>query len=83
MISGDSNDPEGHNSGLLICTGEQEKLQSFYCPVLGAAPQWCSFLDNITEELEEKDGALEQSAAGDTGAVQTETVYEDYKFLTR
>jgi len=84
MISGDSNDPEGHNSGLLVCTGEQEKLQSFYCPVLGAAPQWCSFLDNITEELEEKDGALDQSAAGDdTGAVQTETVYEDYKFLTR
>lgn len=84
MVSGDSTDPEGHNSGLLLCTGEQEKLQSFYCPVLGAAPQWCSFLDNITEELEEKDGALEQSTTGDdSGAVQTETVYEDYKFLTR
>ena len=83
MVSGDSNDPEGHNSGLLLCAGEQSKVQSFYCPVLGAAPQWCSFLDNITEELEEKDGALEKSAGDDSGLVQTETVYEDYKFLTR
>ena len=83
MISGDSNDPDGHNSGLLLCAGEQPKVQSFYCPVLGAAPKWCSFLENITEELEEKDGALEQSAAGDdSGLAQTETVYEDYKFLT-
>jgi len=84
ITSGDSADPSGQSNGLLLCTGEQSKVQSFYCPVLGAAPQWCSFLDNITEELEERDGMLDKSAAGgDASAVQTETVYEDYKFLTR
>ncbi|KAL7473650.1 hypothetical protein ACHAXS_014111 [Conticribra weissflogii] len=85
ITSGDSRDPSGQHSGLLLCTGEQSKVQSFYCPVLGAAPQWCSFLDNITEELEEKDGMLDPSTAGGAtdGLVQTETIYEDYKFLTR
>lgn len=84
ITSGDSTDPNGHNSGLLLCTGEQAKVQSFYCPMLGPAPQWCSFLDNITEELEERDGMLDKSAAGgDEAIVQTETIYEDYKFLTR
>ena len=84
ITSGDSADPTGQSNGLILCAGEQSKVQSFYCPVLGAAPQWCSFLDNITEELEERDGALD-TTDGDTGGgiAQTETIYEDYKFLTR
>jgi len=82
ITSGDSADSSGQNNGLLLCAGEQSKVQSFYCPVLGAAPKWCSFLDNITEELEEKDGMLENKV-GDAGAASTETIYEDYKFLTR
>lgn len=36
--------------------------------VLGPAPRWCSFLDNLTEELEENPES---------------TVYDDYKFVTR
>ncbi|KAJ7342224.1 hypothetical protein JRQ81_009686, partial [Phrynocephalus forsythii] len=36
--------------------------------VLGPAPKWCSFLDNLTEELEENPET---------------TVYDDYKFVTR
>ncbi|XP_025952985.1 nucleolar protein 10 isoform X2 [Dromaius novaehollandiae] len=36
--------------------------------VLGPAPKWCSFLDNLTEELEENPDS---------------TVYDDYKFVTR
>ncbi|KAL7546972.1 hypothetical protein ACHAWF_010293 [Thalassiosira exigua] len=88
VASGDSDDPGGEANGLLLCAGEQPKVQSFYCPVLGAAPKWCSFLDNITEELEEKDGTLDQfSTGGGDGdgddAVRTQTIYEDYKFLTR
>ena len=85
ITSGDSSDPSGQRHGLLLCAGEQSKVQSFYCPVLGAAPRWCSFLDNITEELEEKDGVLlgDPSAGGAGDVLQTETVYEDYKFLTR
>ena len=38
---------------------------AFFVPALGPAPKWCSFLDNLTEELEE------QSAG----------VFEDYKFV--
>ncbi len=83
ITSGDSSDPSGQRHGLLLCAGEQSKVQSFYCPVLGAAPQWCSFLDNITEELEERDGMLDNPSSSGGDAVQTETVYEDYKFLTR
>jgi hypothetical protein len=44
---------------LLLC----KWLQS-----LGPAPRWCSFLDSLTEELEEK---------------HVDTVYDDYKFVTR
>lgn len=34
---------------------------------LGPAPRWCSFLDSLTEELEED---------------PEPTVYDDYKFVT-
>lgn len=34
---------------------------------LGPAPKWCSFLDSLTEELEEN---------------PEPTVYDDYKFVT-
>lgn len=34
---------------------------------LGSAPKWCSFLDSLTEELEED---------------PEPTVYDDYKFVT-
>src|SRR5262249_46990524 len=42
-------------------------MHSFFIPQLGPAPKWCSFLDNMVEEMEEE--------------VHTET-YDDYKFLT-
>jgi ribosome biogenesis protein ENP2 len=35
---------------------------------MGPAPKWCSFIENLTEELEEK---------------QTETIYNEYKFLSK
>ena len=53
---------------------------------MGNAPKWCTFLDNITEELEEK--------PADTGLscysfenhshrhILQFLVYDDYKFLT-
>ena len=41
-------------SGLILSGSEQPKMQVHYLPSLGpAAPKWCVFLDNITEELEE------------------------------
>lgn len=36
------------NSGLLFVAAEQPKMFSYYIPELGPAPDWCSFLDNLT-----------------------------------
>lgn len=51
---------------MLMAT-EQSRVLSYYVPALGPAPRWCSFLDVLTEELEEE---------------QEASVYEDYKFVT-
>jgi ribosome biogenesis protein ENP2 len=56
------------DSGLIFLANEQQRLQAHFLPSLGPAPSWCSFLDNLTEEMEEKDVA---------------EVYDDYKFVTR
>ena len=55
------------NTGLAFLALEQEKMQTYFIPRLGPAPRWCSFLDNLTEEMEES---------------KTDTLYDDYKFLT-
>ncbi|CAF5226982.1 unnamed protein product, partial [Rotaria magnacalcarata] len=41
-------------SGLICLTNDSPKIFVYYIPTLGNAPKWCTFLDNITEELEEK-----------------------------
>ena len=43
-------------------------MTSYYIPQLGPAPRWCSFLDNITEEMEDQ---------------TVRSVYEDFKFVER
>ncbi|XP_029349365.1 nucleolar protein 10 isoform X3 [Echeneis naucrates] len=56
------------HSGMIFTANEDPKMNTFYIPALGPAPRWCSFLDNLTEELEESPES---------------TVYDDYKFVTR
>ncbi|XP_014253484.1 nucleolar protein 10 [Cimex lectularius] len=56
------------NSGLIFMANESPKIQSYYIPQLGPAPKWCSFLDNLTEELEES---------------KVDSVYDDFKFVTK
>lgn len=56
------------DSGLVFMATESPKMLVYYIPSLGPAPRWCSFLDNLTEELEEDDQP---------------TVYDDYKFVTK
>lgn len=56
------------NTGLSMMAVENQKMQIYYIPSLGPAPRWCAFLDNLTDELE-------SSAA--------QTVYDDYKFVTK
>lgn len=51
-----------------MCANEGIQMSSYYIPQLGPAPRWCSFLDNITEEMEDQ---------------TTRNVYEDYKFVER
>ncbi|KAK3596946.1 hypothetical protein CHS0354_002513 [Potamilus streckersoni] len=55
-------------SGMVFMANEAPKVLTYYIPALGTAPKWCSFLDNLTEELEE---------------TELPTVYDDYKFVTR
>lgn len=55
-------------SGMFFMANESIPMHTYYIPQLGPSPRWCSFLDNITEELEEK---------------PSDTVYSNYKFLTK
>ncbi|GLH04953.1 Nucleolar protein 10 [Gryllus bimaculatus] len=56
------------DSGLMFIANENTKILTYYIPSMGPAPKWCSFLDALTEELEES---------------KSETVYDDYKFVTK
>ncbi|KAK7099871.1 nucleolar protein 10-like [Littorina saxatilis] len=55
-------------SGLIFIANEAPKILTYYIPSLGTAPKWCAFLDTLTEELEES---------------EHQSVYDDYKFVTR
>ncbi|KAL1491428.1 hypothetical protein ABEB36_012028 [Hypothenemus hampei] len=56
------------NSALFFLANENTKIQTYFIPSLGPAPRWASFLDSLTEELEESNA---------------ETIYDDYKFVTK
>ncbi|PCH44883.1 hypothetical protein WOLCODRAFT_133416 [Wolfiporia cocos MD-104 SS10] len=55
-------------SGLLLLANEGIQMTTFFIPQLGPAPKWCSFLENLTEEMEDQ---------------TTRTAYKDYKFIER
>ncbi|EWG39125.1 hypothetical protein FVEG_14980 [Fusarium verticillioides 7600] len=55
------------NTGMIMTANEGKQQHAFFVPQLGPAPKWCSFLDNMVEEMAEE--------------VHTET-YDNYKFLT-
>lgn len=55
------------DSGMFFLANEGVPMHTYYVPGVGPAPRWCSFLDNITEELEDKG---------------VSSVYENYKFVT-
>ncbi|KZS97167.1 WD40 repeat-like protein [Sistotremastrum niveocremeum HHB9708] len=55
-------------SGMLMLANEGISMTSYYIPQLGPAPKWCSFLDNITEEMEDQ---------------TVRNVYEDFKFIEK
>ena len=55
------------DSGMILTANEGKQQHAFFVPQLGPAPKWCSFLDNLVEEMAEE--------------TRTET-YDNYKFLT-
>eukprot|EP00249_Psilotum_nudum_P016209 c25719_g1_i1 orf=861-2126(+) len=56
------------NSGLMFMALDSPQISSYFIPSLGPAPRWISYLENLTEELEE---------GGQS------TIYEDFKFVTK
>jgi ribosome biogenesis protein ENP2 len=55
------------SSGMMMIAGERAKIKTLYIPTLGPAPKWCSFVETITEELEE---------------IKKFSVYQDLKYVT-
>jgi ribosome biogenesis protein ENP2 len=77
------------SSGVILCATDQPKMEAFYVPSIGVAPRWCSFLENITEELHERDLSRGTGDAADGGGgssdplARHEAVYDSYRFLSR
>ena len=71
-------------TGMIFTANEGQEMHSFFIPQLGPAPRWCSFLDNLTEEM--ADGhindpdAYQRTDGIGSGAAST---YDNYKFLTK
>ncbi|XP_037024308.1 nucleolar protein 10 [Bradysia coprophila] len=56
------------NTGMMFFAQQTSKMLTYYIPSLGPAPRWCSFLDNLTEEIESE---------------TVQNIYDDYKFVTK
>ncbi|VDP70125.1 unnamed protein product [Echinostoma caproni] len=56
-----------NNSGLIMVAAESPKIATYFIPLLGEAPAWCSHLDQLVIECEP----------------DVATMYDGYKFLTR
>ncbi|KAF1812134.1 WD domain-containing protein [Eremomyces bilateralis CBS 781.70] len=65
------------DSGMFLTANEGRQQHAFFIPQLGPAPKWCSFLDNIVEEMAE-DADDPNSFMGQ----QAGSVYDNFKFLT-
>ncbi|KAL4955962.1 WD40-repeat-containing domain protein [Aspergillus filifer] len=65
------------DSGMILTANEGRQQHSFFIPQLGPAPKWCSFLDNLVEEMAEDPDDPSAFNAGQAGSV-----YDNYKFLT-
>lgn len=59
-------------TGLIFAAVEGTQMDAWYVPALGPAPRWCSFLDNLTDEMDGTEG---------TGTGGVANAYEDFKFV--
>lgn len=65
------------DSGMILTANEGRQQHSFFIPQLGPAPKWCSFLDNLVEEMAE-----DPNDPSAFNASQAGSVYDNFKFLT-
>ncbi|KAL8723281.1 MAG: hypothetical protein Q9225_000403 [Loekoesia sp. 1 TL-2023] len=65
------------DTGMLLTANEGRQQHSFFIPQLGPAPRWCSFLDNLVEEMAEDPNDPNAYTSQKVGEV-----YDNYKFLT-
>ena len=65
------------DSGMFLTANEGKQQHAFFIPQLGPAPRWCSFLDNVVEEMADDPNDPNAYSARKTGEV-----YDNYKFLT-
>ncbi len=68
------------DSGILLTANEGRAQHAFFIPQLGPAPKWCSFLDNLVEEMAEN--PEDPSSFNQLGSSSAGAVYDNYKFLT-
>ena len=65
------------DTGMLLTANEGRQQHAFFIPQLGPAPKWCSFLDNLVEEMAEDPNNPNAFATQKVGSI-----YDNYKFLT-
>jgi ribosome biogenesis protein ENP2 len=65
------------DSGMFLTANEGRQQHAFFIPQLGPAPRWCSFLDNVVEEMAEDPNDPNAYSSTKVGEV-----YDNYKFLT-
>ena len=65
------------DSGMFLTANEGRQQHAFFIPQLGPAPRWCSFLDNVVEEMADDPNDPNAYSARNVGEV-----YDNYKFLT-
>lgn len=68
------------DSGMILTANEGRQQHSFFIPQLGPAPKWCSFLDNVVEEMAEDEN--DPAAYNSGGVHKPGEVYDNYKFLS-
>lgn len=67
-------------SGMLLTANEGRQQHAFFIPQLGPAPRWCSFLDNLVEEMAD-DTSADPAAYRPSSTNGIGAIYDNYKFV--
>jgi ribosome biogenesis protein ENP2 len=67
------------DSGMFLTANEGRQQHAFFIPQLGPAPKWCSFLDNVVEEMADDPN---DPAAAAFSRQKAGEVYHNHVYLT-